>query len=168
MAQSGPAPVIATDYLQVDPARALTNPKNAAEQASAGLQNPAFAYAWDQNKGKLPGTWEGDNATIDAIFAIAQKYATPPTSPTLTTLAPNTAVHGAAKFVMTLTGTNFQPGLIVVFGTVAPEPRVTVVSATSATVIVYPSWIPSAGTIAVKVRNGGGAPDSATVNFTVT
>jgi IPT/TIG domain-containing protein len=167
MAQSGPAPVIATDSLQVDPARALTNPKNAAEQASAGMQNPAFAYAWDQNKGKIPGTWEGDNATIDAIFAIAQKYATPPTSPTLTSLAPNTAVRGAAQFVMTLTGTNFQPGLIVVFGTVV-ETRVTVVSATSATVTVYPSWIPSAGTILVKVRNGGGAADSATVNFTVT
>jgi hypothetical protein len=162
-----PAPFLGSSYMVVDPAVALTNPKNAAEQASAGMQNPAFAYAWDQNKGKIPGTWEGDNATIDAIFAIAQKYATPPTSPTLTSLSPNTAVHGAAQFVMTLTGTNFQPGLIVIFGTVT-EVRVTVVSTTSATVIVYPSWIPSAGTIAVKVRNGGGAADSAVVNFTVT
>jgi len=167
MAQSGPAPVIATDHLQVDPATALTNPKNAAEQASAGLQNPAFAYAWDQNKGKLPGTWEGDNATIDAIFAIAQKYATPPATPTLTTLTPNTKPRGSAAFTMTITGTGFTPGSVVNFGTVN-ESRVTFVSATSLTVVIYPSYIPLAGTIQVKVTPGGGAAASNQLPFTVT
>jgi len=167
MAQSGPAPLIATDYLQVDPAKALTNPKNAAEQASAGFQNPAFLYAWQQNAGKLPGTWEGDNATIDAIFAIAQKYATPPATPTLTSLSPNTKVNKSPAFLLTLTGTGFTPGATVIFGTVV-EPRVTFVSATTLTTTIYPSYIPSAGTIAVKVRPGGGAADSGSVNFTVT
>jgi hypothetical protein len=167
MAQSGPAPVIATDYLQVDPAKALTNPKNAAEQGSAGFQNPAFLYAWQQNAGKLPGTWEGDNATIDAIFAIAQKYATPPATPTLTTLSPNTKLHGSAAFTMTITGTGFTPGSTVIFGTVT-EPRVTFVSATTLTVVIYPSYIPSAGTIQTSVKPGGGAAASNQLPFTVT
>ena len=54
-----------------------------------------------------------------------------------------------------------------VFGTVV-EPRVTFVSATSLTCIIYNAYTVSAGTIAVKVRPGGGAADSNTVNFTVT
>ena len=98
MAQTGPAPVIATDYLQVDPATSLANPKNAAEQASAGMQNAAFAYAFTQNKGLLPPAFEGDNATIDAIFAIAQRYASPPATPVLSSLSPNTVAHGARVF----------------------------------------------------------------------
>src|SRR4029077_1078702 len=167
MAQSGPAPVIATDYLQVDPATSLANPLNAAEQASAGMQNAAFKYAWNQKKGLFPPSFEGDNATIDAVFAVAQQYASPPATPTLTSLSPNTAVNKSPAFLMTLTGTGFTPGSIVVFGTVV-EPRVTFVSATTLTVIIYPSYIPTAGTIPVKVRPGGGAADSAVVNFTVT
>jgi hypothetical protein len=158
--------VPASDYLEVNPFSAPSLP-NVAETQSLGFANAPFKYAWQQLSGKLPQAWEGDNAQIDAIFAIAQKFATPPTSPTLTSLAPNTAVRNTGPFLMTLTGTNFQPGLIVVFGSVI-ETRVTVVSTTSATVTVFPSWIPSAGTILVKARNGGGAADSATVNFTVT
>ena len=167
MAQTGPAPLIATDYLQVDPATSLANPKNANEQASAGFQNPAFLYAWQQKAGKLPGTWEGDNSTIDSIFAIAQAYASPPATPTLSSLSPNTAVHGTATFLLTLTGTGFTPGSTVVFGTVV-EPRVTFVSATTLTCLIYASYFPTAGSIPVKVRPGGGAADSAVVNFTVT
>jgi IPT/TIG domain-containing protein len=167
MAQSGPAPLIATDHYQVDPAIALTNPKNAAEQASAGLQNPAFAYAWDQGKGKLPGTWEGDNATIDAIFAIAQKYASPPATPVLTSLSPNTKPNKSPAFTMTITGTGFTPGPSVIFGTVT-ETRVTFVSATTLTVVIYPAYIPSAGTIQTSVKPGGGAAASNQLPFTVT
>jgi len=161
------APVLGDKYMLVDPATALTNPKNAAEQASAGFQNPAFLYAWQQNAGKLPGTWEGDNATIDAIFAIAQKYASPPATPVLTTLSPNTAVHGSPAFTMTITGTGFTPGSVVNFGTVN-ESRVTFISATTLTVVIYPSYIPSAGTIQVKVTPGGGAAPSNQLPFTVT
>lgn len=168
MSQTGPAPVIATDYLQVDPFNAPTKPANQNELLSVGVStDPAFAYAVQQNIGLLPGAWEGDNATLDAIWAIAKAYKTPPTAPTLTTLAPNTAVNNAPAFLLTLTGTNFQPGLTVIFGVVT-ETRVTVVSPTSATVTIYPSYIPAAGAIQVSVKNGGGAAASANVAFTVT
>ena len=167
MAQSGPAPVIATDYMQVDPATSLTNPRNESERLSAGLANPAFAYAFDQNKSLLPTTWEGDNATIDAIFAIAQSFKTPPLTPTLTTLAPNTKPNKSAAFLMTITGTGFTPGAVVLFGTVT-ESRVTFVSATTLTVMIYPSYIPAAGTIQVSVKPGGGAAASNQLPFTVT
>ena len=159
-------PALGSGYMEVDPAVALSG-RNVAETQSVGLQNAAFTYAWDQNKKKLPRNFGGDNTAIDAIFAIAQAYVSPPATPTLTTLTPNTKVHGAAAFDMTLTGTGFTPGSTVVFGTVI-ETRVTFISATSLSVTIYPAYIPSAGTIAVKVRPGGGAADSGSQNFTVT
>ena len=141
---------------------------NQAELLSQGYANPAFKYAFQQKQGLLPQTWEGDPAQIDAIFAIAQLMAAPPTAPTLTTIAPATAAAKSPQFVMTLTGTNFQSGMTVLFGAIAPETRVSVDSTTSARVVVWPSWIPSAGTINVSVKNGGGAAASATKPFTVT
>jgi hypothetical protein len=166
MAQTGPSPVIAQDYLQVDPFKAPTR-ANENERLSQGYQDPAFLYAWQQNVGLLPPAWEGDNATIDAVYAVCQKFKTPPAAPTLTTLSPNTAPANSPAFLMTCTGTGFAPGAIVLFG-VAPETRVTVVSPTSLTVTVYPGYIPLAGTVNVAIKNGGGAAASATVPFTVT
>lgn len=166
MSQTGPAPVIAQDYLQVDPFKAPTR-ANQNEVLSQGFQDPAFLYAWQQNVGLLPPAWEGDNATIDAIYAIAQKFKTPPAAPTLTGLSPNTAPAGSGPFLMTCTGTGFALGAIVLFG-VAPETRVTVISPTSLTVTCYPGYIPAAGTVNIAVKNGGGAAASATVAFTVT
>jgi hypothetical protein len=168
MSQSGPAPVIATDYLQVDPFKAPTKPANENERLSQGVStDPAFAYAVQQNLGLFPPAWEGDNATLDAIWAIAKAYKTPPASPTLTSLSPNTAVNKSPAFLMTLTGTGFTPGSSVIFGTVT-ESRVTFVSATTLTVTIYPSYIPAAGTIQVSVKPGGGAAASGNVPFTVT
>ena len=160
------APVIATKYMEVDPATSPSTPRNQAELGSAGMQDPAFAYAFDQNKGLLPPAWEGDNATIDAIFAIAKGFKTPPATPVLTALAPAAQAAGSAAFLMTITGTGFTPGAIVIFGTVT-ESRVTFVSATTLTVRIYPSYIPVPGTIQVKVRPGGGAADSNNLPFTV-
>lgn len=156
----------ATRYLEVDPATS-PSPRNEASARSAGIQNPAFAYAFDQNKGLLPRAWQGDQAEIDAIFAIAQRYASPPATPTLTTLSPNTKPNKSADFLMTLTGTGFTPGSSVIFGTVT-EARVTFVSATTLTVVIYSAYIPVAGTIQVSVQPGGGAAASNQVAFTVT
>jgi hypothetical protein len=71
MAQTGNEPVIAQDYLQVDPFKAPTR-SNENELLSQGFQDPAFLYAFKQNIGLLPPAWEGDNDTIDAIYAIAK------------------------------------------------------------------------------------------------
>jgi hypothetical protein len=165
--QSGPAPVIAQDYLQVDPFKAPTKPANENERLSQAMQDPAFAYAFQQFSGLLPPDWCGDNDTLYAIWTIAKSYKTPPVSPTLTSLAPSTAVNNSPAFLMTLTGTGFTPGSSVIFGTVT-ETRVTFVSATTLTVTIYPSYIPAAGTIQVSVKPGGGAAASANVAFTVT
>jgi hypothetical protein len=164
--QTGPAPVIATDYLQVDPFHAPTR-ANQNELLSQGYQDPAFLYAFQQNAGLLPPAWEGDNATIDAIYAIAKGYKTPPVTPVLSSISPSTVVHAAPAFLMTLTGTGFTPGSIVLFG-VAPETRVTFVSPTTLTVTCYPGYIPAAGTVNVSVKPGGGAAASAAVPLTVT
>jgi len=159
-------PPTSTRYLEVNPALAPSLP-NAADLTSAGMQNPAFAYAFAQKKGLLPPAWEGDPATIDAIFAIAQRYATPPASPALTTLNPSTALAKSPDFLLTITGTGFTPGSTVQFGSVT-ESRVTFVSATTLTVIIYSSYIPTAGTIQVSVKPGGGAAASNSLPFTVT
>lgn len=153
-------------YMEVDP-RIAPSFLTQADVQSTGMQDAAFAYAYTQLSGKMAVVPDGDRATIDAIYAIAQQYKTPPATPTLSSLNPNTAVHGGAAFTMTLTGTGFTPGSSVVFGTLV-ESRVTFVSATSLTVVIYPASIANAGTIAVKVRPGGGAADSGSVNFTVT
>jgi hypothetical protein len=160
------APTYGSDYMAMNPALA-PSPPNATETGTAGFANAAFKYAFQQKGGLLPGPWEGDNAQIDAIFAIAQQYASPPATPVLTVLAPNTAVNKSPQFLLTITGTGLTPGASVVFGTVV-ESRVTFVSATTLTVLIYPSYIPTAGTIQVKVRPGGGAADSNALSFTVT
>ena len=167
MAQTGPAPVIAQDYLQVDPFRAPTKPRNENEVLAAAASDPAFTYALQQFNGLLPPDWVGDNANIDAIWAIAKAYKTPPAAATLTSLSPNTAPAGSAAFVMTLTGTGFAANPVVHFGTVT-ETRILYSSATSIQMVVYPSYIPTAGTIQVNVQNGGGSAASANVAFTVT
>lgn len=156
----------ATRYLEVDPATS-PSPRNEASAKSAGMQNPAFAYAFDQNKGLLPRAWQGDQAEIDAIFAIAQRYASPPATPTLTTLNPATKPAASSDFLLTITGTGFTPGSIVLFGTVT-EPRVTFVSATTLTVVIYSAYFPLAGTIQTSVKPGGGAAASNQLPFTVT
>jgi hypothetical protein len=57
---------------------------------------------------------------------------------------------------MTLTGTNFAPGAVVIIGSTV-ETRVTVVSATSITCTIYGAYIPLAGSVLISVRNGGGS-----------
>lgn len=163
--QTGPAPVIAQDYLQVDPFKAPTR-SNQNELLSAGFQDPAFLYAFKQNSGLLPPDFCGDNANIDAIYAIAQGYKTPPAAATLTSISPTTAVNNTT-FLMTLTGTNFAPGAVVIIGSTV-ETRVTVVSATSITCTIYGAYIPSAGSVLISVRNGGGSAASGTQTLTVT
>lgn len=160
------APTIGTKYMQVDPATSPSTPRNESELGSAGMQDPAFAYAFSQNKGLFPPAFEGDNSTIDAIYAIAKSFKTPPATPVLTALAPSGQAANSPAFLLTITGTGFTPGSIVVFGTVI-EPRVTFVSPTTLTVQIYPSYIPAPGTIQVAVRPGGGAPDSNSLPFTV-
>ena len=74
-------------------------------------------------------------------------------TPTLTSIAPTTAVHGGADGTITCTGTKFVTGSVIQFNGVA-QPT-TYVSATSLTTPAKHSLVPAAGTVAVTVANGG-------------
>jgi hypothetical protein len=104
----------------------------------------------------------------------------PPTAgsmPAITILAPNTATHGDAAFVLTVTGTNFSTTAVINFNGAAQTTNQ--VSATQLTATVAAADIANAGTVPVTVTNpavagtglygGGGtlAETSPAMNFTV-
>jgi hypothetical protein len=103
--------------------------------------------------------------------------ATAGTTPTIATLAPGSATHGDAAFVMTVTGTNFAATAVINFGGVAQTTNQ--VSATQLTATISAADIANAGTVAVTVTNpaiagtgaygSGGtlAETSSPMNFTV-
>ncbi|MBS1813575.1 MAG: IPT/TIG domain-containing protein [Acidobacteria bacterium] len=90
---------------------------------------------------------------------------TPPASaPTLTAVAPASAVAGSAATTVTLTGTNFLPSTTVeVAGTNVAR---TYVSATSLTAVIPATQLATAGSLSIVAKNGSDA--SAPVSFTVT
>jgi 6-phosphogluconolactonase len=91
----------------------------------------------------------------------------PPTTPTITTISPKSALAGGDAFTLTINGKNFVASSMVNFGGAAPA--TTFVSSTQLTAAIPASSIVSTGTSAVTVTNP--APDGATsnaVNFTAT
>jgi DNA-binding beta-propeller fold protein YncE len=91
----------------------------------------------------------------------------PPTTPTITTISPDSAAAGSAAFTLTINGTNFVAASMVDFGGSAPAS--TFVNSTQLTVIIPAASIASSGTAAVTVTNpapGGGT--SKAINFTIT
>ena len=84
--------------------------------------------------------------------------------PTLTSLSPNTAVHGTgAMLTVTATGTNFSPACVMTIGGL--ERKTTFMSATQVSCTIDPSqW--AAGVQPIVVKNGHLL--SAAVNFTFT
>jgi hypothetical protein len=74
--------------------------------------------------------------------------------PTLASISPTTAVHGAANTTVTLTGTNFHTTYseVIVNGAVFPR---TFVSATSMTIVLPTLTVPAAGVWNIAVRNQG-------------
>lgn len=84
--------------------------------------------------------------------------------PTITTLSPTSAVAGGAAFTLTVTGTNYQSGAVVIFN--GTNLATTFVSGTQLTAQVTPGQIANAGTATVVVRN----PDtqqSTAANFNI-
>lgn len=110
----------------------------------------------------------------------SSKTAAPPTAgtaPTITSLSPNSATHGDAAFVITVTGTNFSTKAVINFNGVAQTTNQ--VSTTQLTATIAVADIANAGTMPVTVTNpavagtglygGGGtlAETSSPMNFTV-
>jgi YVTN family beta-propeller protein len=87
-------------------------------------------------------------------------------TPTVSTISPNSAVAGSAAFTLMVNGTNFSTGSMVTFGGSALA--TTFVSSTQLTAAIPAADIASNGTMVVKVINpapGGGTSNA--INFTV-
>ena len=107
----------------------------------------------------------GGGTTAPATFTVTAPVPNP--VPTISSLAPTTAVAGSGAFTLIVNGSNFVSGSTVTFNNV--NRAVTYVSATRLDVAVLATDIATAGTYDVVVTNaapGGGA--SAPATFTVT
>ena len=122
-----------------------------------------FAVPTGATSGTIAVTTPGGTATSTGVFTVI----VPNPVPTITSLAPATAVAGAAGFTLTVNGTNFISGSVVSFNGTALV--TTFGSATQLTAAVPASAVATAGTYNVTVTNaapGGGT--SAATTFTVT
>ena len=87
-------------------------------------------------------------------------------TPAITALSPNSAAQGHAGFTLTVDGSNFLDGAVVLWDGVALP--TTYVSATRLTAAVAATRLRTAGTVGVAVRNPGpNGPVSSAVAFTV-
>ena len=110
----------------------------------------------------LIGVWGCGGGTSQSV-----NDQSPPPTPTITTISPNSAVAGGAAFTLTINGTNFVASSMVKFGGSAPA--TTFVNSTQLTAAIPAASIASTGTPAVTVTNpapGGGTSNA--INFTVT
>jgi len=91
-----------------------------------------------------------------------------PTSstPTITTISPNSTVAGGAAFTLTINGTNFVAASMVNFGGSAPA--TTFVNSTQLTAAIPAASIASTGAPAVTVTNPAGGGTSKAMYFTIT
>jgi 6-phosphogluconolactonase (cycloisomerase 2 family) len=110
----------------------------------------------------LIGVWGCGGGTSQSV-----NNQSPPPTPTITAISPNSAVAGGAAFTLTINGANFVASSMVNFGGSAPA--TTFVNSTQLTAAIPAASIASTGTPAVTVTNP--APDSGTsnaINFTIT
>src|ERR1700693_5525518 len=90
----------------------------------------------------------------------------PPGTPTITTISPNSAVAGGAAFTLTINGANFVAASMVTFGGAAPT--TTFVNSTQLTAAIPAAAIAATGMPAVTVTNPAPGGASNPVSFTVT
>jgi IPT/TIG domain-containing protein len=85
--------------------------------------------------------------------------------PTLGSLVPNTALHGAASVALTVNGTNFQPGAKINFG--ASPYTATFVNSRQITATIAAADLATAGSKNVTVTSPSGQVSNVLV-FTIT
>ena len=122
-----------------------------------------FTVPVGATSGLIAVTTPGGTATSATVFTVI----VPNPVPTLASLSPASVVAGSSDFTITVTGTNFGAGSVVLFNGTAL--RTAFVSATQLTAQVPASAVATAGSYEVVVRNpapGGGT--SAAFAFVVT
>ncbi|MCW5965904.1 MAG: hypothetical protein KIT83_17835 [Bryobacterales bacterium] len=103
-----------------------------------------------QTEGLVAVTVRNPNTDVsnDLPFTINDP---PPPAPTLTLLSPDNANANSGPVALTVTGTNFVSGAVVVFGTT--DLTTSFVGATSLTASIPNSLLQTAGPVSVTVRN---------------
>ncbi|GAB3722155.1 hypothetical protein GCM10027594_02800 [Hymenobacter agri] len=121
-----------------------------------------FVVPAGATSGPIAVTTPNGTATSSVSFTVTLP------APTITSLAPSTAVAGGAAFTLTVNGTGFISGSVVNFNGTALT--TTFVSATQVTAAVPASAIAAAGTYNVTVANPSASQGgtSAAATFTVT
>jgi IPT/TIG domain-containing protein len=94
-----------------------------------------------------------------------KKGLAPPFAPTLTTLVPNTAVHGSGNLALTINGSHFTAGSTINFG--AAVYSATFVSPTQLSATILAANLATAGSVNVTVQNPYGQTSGILV-FTIT
>ena len=135
---------------------ALTTTFVSATQLTAAVPASLIANAGSAN---VTVTVSGSTST-GATFTISPA-ALPPT---ITSLSPASTTAGGAAFTLTISGTNFDSGTTVQWGTTALAR--TYVSATQLTAVVPANLIAAPGSATVTVTSSGGTSAGAT--FTIT
>lgn len=110
-----------------------------------------------------------NNQTSSEILLLRGPFVTPQllstnSAATLTSSSPSSITHGAGNTIMTLTGTNFLPGVAVTWN--GNYRTTTLVSSTQVTIDIPASDVASAGTAALVATNPGASASNA-LNVTI-
>jgi hypothetical protein len=167
--QSLNAPILATEYL-------VASPLDEAE-ISERLGNPTVSHPWDGDQAFIdlvtalipscPGSYSGDYGFFTWLYKFygQAQGTTPKAAPTITALNPSTSASGA-QVQIDITGTGFDPGALVNFGTAHSIPPMSV-TPTDLVVLIEAINIAAPGTLAVSVENSDSQVSNA-MDFTAT
>lgn len=114
---------------------------------------------------------ETPQSYLDWVDSLSETDDTPPPEPpvtdpaaTLTSLSPSTAQVGSSDVTMSVNGSGFTAGSVIVFNGFDEE--TVFVSASEVTTVVKPSLFSEAIPLPVQVRNTGGMSNSLDFTFT--
>lgn len=119
-----------------------------------------------------PKSVAGDQGFINwanTLFSMGSTSAPPGQSlpiPTTASIAPSSIAHGAPATPITVTGTGFNKGVVVVAN--ALDQVANFVSATSLVPVIPASMLAAAGSVTITVRNPDGQSSTPALTLTVT
>ncbi len=178
-----PAPLPAPTLTQLNPNSAVagsgplavtvtgTNFVNGATLVFGGTDVTAIFGSATQLSATIPGTLLTTPGVVqasvrnpDSQTSSSLPFTVSGIAPVLTSISPESAVAGAADTLLTLTGSDFQSGAVVLFGLDSLTPASQ--TATQITALVPAASLASARTVSVRVRNPGNM-DSQPRTFTI-
>jgi len=153
--------ITAFDIATYMPSNVLTLPFSTFEAGGSGFTGVDMAR-WGQDG--LAILTSGGNVYLVRGPVVVPGLLGTSTAATLTSSSSTTLMHGSGNTLLTLTGTNFQPGVAVTWN--GSYRTTTIASPTQVSVAIPASDIAATGT-ATLVATNPGAPASAAVTITV-